>query len=166
MRLAITAATLAFLAGAPAFAAGTAADNVSVNDPYVRLVPPGQNVTGAFLVFQNADDKDHKVVKAESPASKVTEMHNHINDGGVMKMRPVKDIEIKAKGETVLKPGSLHIMLIDLKQSLKEGDNVAISVTFEDGSSKKFDAQVRRIQPPMPMPMSSPMQHDHGNMKH
>lgn len=166
MKLAFTAATLAILASTPVFAAGNAADNVSINDPYVRLVPPGQTVTGAFLVFKNADDKDHKVVKAESAVSKVTEMHNHINEGGVMKMRPVKDIEIKAKGEAVLKPGSLHIMLIDLKQQLKEGDNVPIIVTFEDGSSKKLDAQVRKIQPPMPMPMSAPMQHDHGNMKH
>ena len=131
-------ATTAALIAAPAFAAGSAADNVTANDPYVRLAPPGQKVTGGFVVFKNSDDKDHKIVKAANSASNVTELHTHTMEDGMMKMRPVKDIEIKAKGETVLKPGDLHIMLIDLKQELKEGENVAITVTFEDGSSKKL----------------------------
>lgn len=158
------ASAAALTAAAPSFAAGTAADNVTASDPYVRLAPPGQMVTGAFVVLKNNDDKDHKVVKADNPASKVTELHTHTMEGGMMKMRPVKDIEIKAKGEAVLKPGSLHIMLIDLKQPLKEGENVAITVTFEDGSSKKFDAQVRKPQAAMPAAM--PMEHDHKGMKH
>ncbi len=115
-------------------------------------------------MLKNNDDKDHKVVKADNPASKVTELHTHTMEGGMMKMRQVKDIEIKAKGETALKPGGLHIMMIDLKQPLKEGENVAMSVTFEDGSSKKFDAQVRKPQAVAPMPM--PMDHNHGGMKH
>lgn len=164
LTIATTFAAIALAASAPIFAAGNAADNVTLGDPYVRLVPPGQNVTGAFVVFKNGDDKDHKVVKADSAAAKVSELHTHVNEGGMMKMRPVKDIEIKAKGETALQPGGLHIMLIDLKQALKEGENVAITVTFEDGSSKKFDAPVRK--PQAMMPMSMPMQHDHNGMKH
>ncbi|MBZ0106116.1 MAG: copper chaperone PCu(A)C [Sulfuricella denitrificans] len=158
------ATAAAFVFAIPSFAAGSAADNVSAVDPYVRLAPPGQMVTGAFVVFKNSDDKDHKVVKADSAVSKVAELHTHTMEGGMMKMRPVKDIEIKAKGETALQPGGLHIMLIDLKQPLKEGENVAISITFEDGSSKKFDAQVRKPQAAMAMPM--PMDHDHKGMKH
>ena len=146
----ILASTAALIA-APAFAAGSAADNVTANDPYVRLAAPGQKVTGGFVVFKNSDDKDHKIVKAANSASNVTELHTHTMEDGMMKMRPVKDIEIKAKGETALKPGDLHIMLIDLKQELKEGENVAITVTFEDGSSKKFDAPVKKPQAMMQM---------------
>jgi len=164
LTLSTLAVAAAFTVAMPSFAAGTAADNVTAVDPYVRLAPPGQMVTGAFVVLKNNDDKDHKVVKADNPASKVTELHTHTMEGGMMKMRPVKDIEIKAKGETALKPGGLHIMMIDLKQPLKEGENVAISVTFEDGSSKKFDAPVRKPQAAMPAPI--PMDHDHSNMKH
>ena len=162
LTIATTLAAVALAASTPLFAAGNAADNVTANDPYVRLAPPGQKVTGAFMVFKNADGTDHKVVKAESAVSNVTELHTHVNEDGMMKMRPVKDIEIKAKGETALKPGSLHIMLIDLKQPLKEGENVAITVTFEDGSSKKVEAPVRKPQAMAPMPM----QPDHGGMKH
>jgi hypothetical protein len=162
MKLQFTALALAAMVGNLAFAAGSAADNVSVNDPYVRLMPPGQNVTGAFAVFKNADDKDHKVVRADNPLSRATELHTHVNEDGMMKMRPVKEIDIRARGEAILKPGSLHIMLLDIKQALKEGDIVPITVTFEDGSSKKFDAPVRKIQIMAPMRMD----HDHGNMMH
>ena len=149
---ALLAVALSAAFAAPAFA-GSAADGMSAVDPYVRLVPPGQPVTGAFFVLKNADDKDHKVIKAESPAAKVTEMHTHVSEGGMMKMRPIKNIDIKAKSETVLKPGGLHVMLIDIKQPLKEGDNVAIKLTFEDDSSKEITAPVRKIQVPMQMPM-------------
>lgn len=163
--ISIAACMMGALIAAPVLA-GTAAESVSVNDPYVRIVPAGMTNTGAFMVIRNADDKDHKLVKAESSASKVTELHTHTNEGGVMKMRPVKDIDVKAKGEAVLKPGGLHVMLIGLKQELKDGDNVAITLTFEDGSSKKVEVPARKIQTEMKMKMEMKheMMHDHKNM--
>ncbi|MDD5241114.1 MAG: copper chaperone PCu(A)C [Sulfuricella sp.] len=159
----IAACIMGTLIAAPVLA-GSAAESISVNDPFVRIVPPGMTNTGAFMVLKNADAKDHKLVKAESSASKVTELHTHTNEGGVMKMRPVKDIEIKANGEAVLKPGSLHVMMIGLKQELKEGDNVTVTLTFEDGSSKKVEVPARKIQTEMKMEMKPGMMHDHKNM--
>ena len=133
-----------------------AADSVTVQDPYVRLAPPNAPATGAFMVIRNGGDKDVKVVKASNPASKVTELHTHLNEGGVMKMRPVPAIEVKAKGEAVLKPGGLHVMLIDLKAPMKEGDVVPITISFDDGSSKQVDAKVVR-----PTAAAMPMDHKH-----
>ena len=139
-RLTMLAAGLLFSAGVLA----GAADNVSVQDPYVRLAPPNAAATAAFMVIRNTGDKDVKVVKADNPVSKATELHTHLNEGGVMKMRPVPAIEIKAKGEAVLRPGGLHVMMIDLKAPMKEGDSVPITLTFDDGSSKQVDAKVLR----------------------
>lgn len=150
-KLSLFAASLMFSAGVLA----GAADNVSVHEPYVRLAPPNAPATGAFMVIRNGGEKDIKVVKADNPVSKVTELHTHLNEGGVMKMRPVPGIDIKAKGEAVLKPGSLHIMMIDLKAPMKEGDVVPITLTFDDGSSKQVDAKVVR-----PMAAGMPMK-DH-----
>ena len=135
-----------------------AADSVTVQDPYVRLAPPNAPATGAFMVIRNGGDKDVKVVSASNPASKVTELHTHLNEGGVMKMRPVPAIEVKAKGEAVLKPGGLHVMLIDLKAPMKEGDVVPITLTFDDGSSKQVDAKVVR---PMAAGMAPMSDHKH-----
>lgn len=145
-QLALFAAGLAICTGALA----AAADHVSVHDAYVRMAPPNAPATGAFMVIKNNGDKDLKVLKAANPASRVTELHNHINDGGVMRMRPVTAIEIKAKGEAVLKPGGLHVMMIDLPAPLKEGEIVPITLGFDDGSSKVVEAKVVR-------PMAAPM---------
>lgn len=146
--LSLFAAGLLFSAGVLA----GAADQVVVQDPYVRLAPPNAPATGAFMVIKNNGDKDVKVVKADNPASRVTELHTHLNEGGVMKMRPVQGIDIKPKGEAALKPGGLHIMLIDLKSAMKEGDVVPITLTFDDGSTKQVDAKVvRPVAAGMPM---------------
>jgi copper(I)-binding protein len=125
-------------------ALAASADMVTVQEPYVRLAPPNAPATAAFMVLKNGGDKDVKVMKADNPASKLTELHTHINDNGVMKMRPVPAIEIKAKGETKLQPGGLHVMLINLKAPMKEGDVVPITLTFDDGSSKNVDAKVMK----------------------
>ncbi|MBU0751325.1 MAG: copper chaperone PCu(A)C [Gammaproteobacteria bacterium] len=163
-RLTVPLATLLAVLAAPSFAAG-AADSISVVDPYVRQAPPGAMATGAFMVIKNGGAKDVKLVKADNPASKLTELHTHINDGGVMKMRPVKDIPIKAKGEAVLKPGGLHVMLIEMKSQLKDGDTIPLTLTFDDGSSKKIDVPVKK---PMAgdMPMGGMGGHDMSQHKH
>lgn len=153
-KLSLLAASLMFSAGVLA----GAADHVSVQDPYVRLAPPNAPATGAFMVIKNNGDKDVKVVKADNPVSKVTELHTHLNEGGVMKMRPVPSIEVKAKGEAVLKPGGLHVMMIDIKTPMKEGDVVPITLSFDDGSTKQVDAKVVR---PMAAPMPAAMEHKH-----
>lgn len=155
-RWALLAAGLAVSAGAWA----AAADDVTVQEPYVRLAPPNAPATGAFMVIRNNGGQDVKVVKADNPASRATELHAHLNDNGVMRMRPVADIDIKAKGEVALKPGGLHIMMIDLKAPLKEGELVPITLGFADGSSKKVEARVVRPGAAMPA-MEHKMEHKH-----
>ncbi|MDD2743023.1 MAG: copper chaperone PCu(A)C [Rhodocyclaceae bacterium] len=139
-RISVLLAGLMISAGALA----ASADSVTVQNPYVRLAPPNAPATAAFMVLKNDGDKDVKVMKADNPTSKLTELHTHINDNGVMKMRPVAAIEIKAKGEAKLQPGGLHVMLINLKAPMKEGDVVPITLTFDDGSSKVVDAKVMK----------------------
>ena len=84
------------------------------------------------------------MVKAENEASSKTELHAHANDNGVMKMVEVPEIEIPAKGEVALKPGSFHIMLMGLKAPLVENQAIDIALTFKDGSSQKLSAVVKK----------------------
>lgn len=155
-RLAV--ALLFATASATVLAAG-AADGISATTPYVRLMPPGAKTTAAFMTLTNNGDRNARLVKAETPIAKIAELHTHINDGGVMKMRQVPAIEIKAKGETALKPGSYHIMLIDPVGAVKEGDKVAITLGFDDGSSKKIEATVKK-------PEAAPAAMDHSSHTH
>ncbi len=91
------------------------------------------------------------MVKADNPAYRVTELHTHLNEGGVMKMRPVESIAIKAGGEAKLQPGGQHVMLIGLQSALEEGKTLPITLTFGDGSSKKIEAAI--VRPGMPQKM-------------
>lgn len=151
---------LLLTASSAAFAAGDA-ERVSVADPYVRLMPPGARTTAAFMVLKNGSDQDARLVAATSTAAKTVELHTHLNEGGVMKMRQVPGIDIKAKGETALKPGGFHIMLIDPTAPLKDGDAVALTLGFADGSSRKVDAIVRK-----PVSAQAAMDHSANGHKH
>ena len=137
------------------FTAFASDGELSVDDPYVRLVPPGIKTTGAFMVIRNAGAKDISLVEAGSPVAQTVQLHTHINEDGVMKMRQVPRIDVKATAQVELKPGSFHIMLIDLNKELKEGDLIPITLKFSDGQKKVLEAQVRKL--PMVMPMNKEM---------
>jgi len=126
------------------FGAHAADSAIAIHDPYVRLVPPGIKTTGGFMLIRNTGKTDRQLIKADSPVAGTVELHTHINENGVMKMRAVDSIAVKAGGQAELKPGSYHVMLIDLKEPLKEGDSVPISLTFDDGSAFTVQAPVRK----------------------
>ena len=142
--------TTAALAVSTAALAGESA--LRIDDPYVRLVPPGTTTTGAFMTIHNASNAERKLVKATSPISDKVQLHTHMNENGVMKMRAVPHIEVKAHSQTELKPGSFHVMLIDLTAPLNEGDKVPITLEFDDGSTIELAAPVKKPHAAMPMP--------------
>ncbi len=135
-----------------------------VHEPYARAMPPGQPNSGAFMTFKNSDSGAHAVVSATSTVSKVVELHTHVHKNGMMMMRRIDKIDIPANGETVLKPGGLHIMFIGLKADMKVGQTVPVTLTFEDGSKKDIEMPVRKIMMKMDMKMKKdkmPMQKMH-----
>ncbi len=161
MRRELLKTAAALLTGAAlSFAAAAADSAISVSDPYVRLLPPGAPASAAYLVISNSGAIDRQLVKAESPAAQAVELHEHRNENGVMKMREVGGIAIKAHGQVELKPGGYHLMLIGVKKPLKEGDSVTITLVFDDGSRLAVEAPVRKADMPTAMGM------DHGAMKH
>lgn len=126
------------------------AADIAVDDPYVRAVPPGQPNSAAFMALKNNGGDGRSLVGAESPAADVVELHTHVNEGGVMKMRRIERIELPAGESVSLKPGGLHVMLIGLKQPLAEGDVVDVTLNYDDGSKELVKAPVRKIaMPPM-----------------
>ncbi len=128
----------------PAFA-GTAADDIQVIDPWAREVPPGLTTSAGFLGMKNTGDKEHKLVAAESANTGMIELHTHINDNGVMRMRPVENIPVAPGSTATLQPGGLHLMLMMIKKPLKAGEKMAITLVFEDGSKKDIEAEVRHF---------------------
>jgi len=164
MRNPITALFLGLILISPAWA-GTAAQDIQVMDPWAREVPPNMRTSAGFLIMKNTGSVPHSLVAAESPWCGMVELHTHINDNGVMRMRPVKEMPIAPGGTTKLQPGGLHLMLMKLKAPLKAGQKMPITLIFEDGSKKAIEAEVRHFEMMMKHDMGG-MKHDMGGMKH
>ncbi len=114
---------------------------VAVTDAWVRGTVPGQKATGAFM--QLTSPADTTLVGAASPAAKVAEVHEMAVDGGVMKMRALGKLALPAGKTVALKPGGYHLMLMDLTQPLKEGDTVAVTLTFVDKEGRTTTQEIK-----------------------
>lgn len=101
-------------------------------------------VSAAYMVLVNNSSAADAIVKAESDVAKSVELHNVIMENNVMQMRPVEAIEVPANGQTELKPGGLHVMLIGLTRDLKEGEEVLIKLTTRSGKTIEVKAPVRK----------------------
>jgi copper(I)-binding protein len=102
---------------------------VQIDHPWSRA---SAGKTGAvYMTIKNGGAADDKLVAAASPVAGKVELHIEIMDNGVMKMRPLPAIDVKANGETMLKPGGMHVMLIGLKHPLKQGESFPLTLTFE-----------------------------------
>ncbi|THF67333.1 copper chaperone PCu(A)C [Pseudothauera nasutitermitis] len=124
---------------------GTA--TITADAPYVRQPPPSARAAGAFMTLRNTGQTALRLVAASTPAAGTAELHTHHEEDGMMKMRRVEAIDIPAGGEAVLRPGGLHVMLIDLHAPLAEGDSVPLTLHFDGGASLRVDAPVRRQIP-------------------
>lgn len=120
---------------------------IVVNAPYARAVPPGQPNSAVFMQISNASDQDRALVGAASPAAEVTELHTHRMEDGMMKMRKVEQIDLPANSTLSLQPGGLHVMLIGLKQQLQPGDEVSLTLLFDQDNELVLTAPVRTIMP-------------------
>ena len=112
--------------------------DLSITQPWSRAA--GANGTGAgFLTIRNAGSQEDRLVSASSPAARTVELHTHIRDGEVMRMRPIAGGIVVPAGQTVtLQPGGLHVMLIGLTEALRQGGEVPLTLRFE----KAGEAQV------------------------
>ncbi|WP_299879955.1 copper chaperone PCu(A)C [uncultured Cocleimonas sp.] len=123
----------------------SAADSISIVDPYIRAMPPGQKVTAMFMNMENSSSALQDLVSVDTTASDHAELHEHKMIDGMMKMGQVEKISVEANGTAALKPGGYHIMLIGLKKDLQPGEMVDIELTFKDGSTKTVKTEVKKI---------------------
>ena len=113
----------------------------TVKDPWVRGTVANQKATGMFAQITSASGG--KLVSAASPVAGVVEIHEMAMDGNVMKMRAIAGLDLPAGKAVDLKPGGYHVMLMDLKQALKEGDTVAVTLVIEGKDGKRESVDVK-----------------------
>jgi len=129
------------IAAAGLLLAASAGAEVTAQDAWVRATVPGQKSSGAFM--QLTSTTDVTLVGARSPAAGIVEIHEMAMDENMtMKMRAVKGIELPAGKAVALQPGGYHVMLLDLKETLKAGEKVRLRLVVKDRKGELDDLDV------------------------
>lgn len=125
---------------------------VSFQDGWLRATPKGAKVAGGFGLILNGGAADRLVSASFPTIAGKTEIHEMAVSNGMMTMRPLANgIEVPASGKIELKPGSFHLMLMDLKAPLIEGQSVEGTLVFEKAGPVQVRFPVRAIGAPGPM---------------
>lgn len=122
------------------------AQGVAVTQPWTRATPPGAKVAGGYLSIENRGPAPDRLVSVASDVAGAVEIHEMAMDNGVMKMRALdKGLELGARSTTELKPGGYHIMFLELKRALKEGETVKGELVFEKAGRQPVEFKVMAI---------------------
>ncbi len=146
-RLLVAAASAAILglslSGPPAAFAQTT-PTLTVHDAWVRQPTGDRKEAGGFAIVENSSATKRAIVSASADIADKAELHEMKMMGAMMRMSPVKQIEVPAHGKVELKPGGFHVMLFGLNKIPMAGDTFTLTFTFDDGSTASATASVRQ----------------------
>jgi periplasmic copper chaperone A len=128
--------------------------NLTIGHPWARATPGAVKNSAAFFTIENKGSAD-KLIGVTGDVAREIQIHTMITEAGVMKMREIKSLDVPANGKTELKPGGLHIMLIGLKEGLKDGSKFPLTLKFEKAGEVKVTVTAEK-----------PGAHDHAGHKH
>jgi copper(I)-binding protein len=121
------------------FAAACAQAQVTVKDPWIRATVPAAKATGAFMQLQSAQDA--RLIEVRSSVAGVAEIHQMAMENNVMKMQAVTGVDLPAGKPVAFASGGYHIMLMQLKRQLKEGETVPLTLVVQ-----KKDKQLETVE--------------------
>lgn len=147
----------ALTAAALSLPTAVSASDIHVQNPWARASAGMAGAGAAFMAITNGGEAD-RLVAASAEVSKKVELHTHIKEGEVMKMRRVDAIDIPANDAVHLKPGGLHVMFIGLEEPLQEGQSFPLTLVFENAGEVIVDVQVEKAA-------AMGHAHGHGDMK-
>jgi copper(I)-binding protein len=127
------------------------AQAVQVQNAWARATVPGQLATGVFMRLMSPEGA--RLKSASSPAAGLTELHEMRLEGNIAKMSALKDgLELPAGKIVELRPGSYHLMLLDLKVPLKKDGTLPLTLVWLDSKGVESKTELA-----VPVGMSAPM---------
>jgi periplasmic copper chaperone A len=120
---------------------------LKISQPWSRATPKGAQVGAGYLTITNTGSQPDRLVGGSLVNGSRVEVHRTVTEGGVMKMNPAPGggLEIKPGQTVTLKPGGYHLMFMDLKAPLREGETIEGTLTFEKAGTVRVPFQVRGI---------------------
>jgi len=153
-------AALFALPGAPVHAQEVKAGDLVITQPWSRATPGGAKIAGGFLTIENKGSAPDRLISGAGDFAGKVEIHEMAVNNGIMTMRPLDKGLVIEPGKTVkLAPGGYHLMLMDLKTPLKQGDKVPLTLEFEKAGKVVLSLDVQGVG------AQAPAGHDHSGMK-
>jgi copper(I)-binding protein len=118
---------------------------IEIENAWARATPPGAETAAGYMTIRNRSSSPDRLIRVASPLAARVEMHVHLHDGDVMRMRQVKGYDIPANGSLELKSGGAHLMFVDIKRPFKEGEKIPVTLRFERAGERKVVFNVGRI---------------------
>jgi copper(I)-binding protein len=158
-------AVLFALAGAPAHAQETKAGDLVITQAWSRATPGGAKIAGGYLTIENKGSAPDRLISGSGDFAGKVEIHEMAMNNGVMTMRSLdKGLAIEPGKTVKLAPGGYHLMLMDLKTPLKQGDKVPLTLEFEKAGKVTLSLEVQGVGAQAPAG-GTPSGHDHSGMK-
>ena len=163
-----SAALLAILVAAPARAEEVKAGGLVITQAWSRATPGGAKIGGGYLTIENKGSTPDRLIGGSGDMAAKVELHEMSVKDGVMTMRALdKGLAIEPGKTVKLAPGGYHLMLMDLKNPLKQGDKVPVTLEFEKAGKVNLllDVQAVGAQAPGGAAMDMKNMPDHSGMK-
>src|SRR4030088_3636954 len=145
------ATVLSYFPAAPAHAEEVKAGDLVITQAWSRATPGGAKVAGGYLTIENKGSASDRLIGGSADVADKVQVHEMATNNGVMTMRPLdKGLAIEPGKTVKLAPGGYHLMLVDLKSPLKQGDKLPVTLEFEKAGKVKvsFDVQGMGAQAP------------------
>ena len=142
--------------------AAARAGELAIRGPWIRpvVLVPGDTVpvnSAAYFVVENGSSEPDRLLEVRSGVARRVELHRSVVEEGMARMRPADSVVVEAGDRTVLEPGGLHVMLIDVDQGLAEGDTIDLTLSFENAGDQQVTADVVPLGEEPAMEMGSEM---------
>lgn len=120
-------------------------DTIKVKDAWARATPGLARNGGAYFTATNSGKQADRIVGVLSEMSARTEMHTHLSDNGIMRMRRVDGVDVPAGGKVTFRPGGYHIMFIGLHKPLRKGDSFPVTLIFAKAGKQTVNVKVMGV---------------------
>ncbi len=137
--------SLILLLGGQAYAQTSGQNTIVVERPWARATPAGAKTGAAYVTLVNHGNASDSLLSATTPVAEKVQFHSMSEENGVSHMREMQAVEVAPGAKVTFSPGGMHIMVVGLKQPLKEGQTFPLTLTFEKAGNVDVTVPIAKV---------------------
>jgi len=125
--------------------AQTSTNTITVEQAWARATPRGALTGAAYMMLINKGASADRLLSATTPVADQIQFHKQTEDNGMSRMREIHSVELSPGGKTIFKPGDMHMMIVGIKQPLKEGQTFPLTLQFEKAGKIDVTVPIEKV---------------------